>query len=100
MCWSLSRILLLATPCSVARQIPLSMGFSRQEYWDGLPFPAPKESQSIWGENYSYIIKIIKMCHTCVYMSNRFCLYSRVLKEFQTFLDFLMALKEKLKLSS
>ena len=26
---------------TVARQAPLSMGFSRQEYWNGLPFPPP-----------------------------------------------------------
>ena len=30
-----------ATPRTVARQAPLSMGFSRQEYWSGLPFPSP-----------------------------------------------------------
>ena len=30
--------LTLATPQTVARQAPLSMGFSRQEYWSGLPF--------------------------------------------------------------
>ena len=30
-----------ATPESVARQAPLSMEFSRQEYWSGLPFPSP-----------------------------------------------------------
>ena len=30
-----------ATPWTVARQAPLSMGFSRQEYWSGLPFPSP-----------------------------------------------------------
>ena len=30
-----------ATPCTVAHQSPLSMGFSRQEYWSGLPFPSP-----------------------------------------------------------
>ena len=29
-----------ATPESVARQAPLSMEFSRQEYWSGLPFPS------------------------------------------------------------
>ena len=29
------------TPCTVARQAPLSMGFSRQGYWSGLPFPSP-----------------------------------------------------------
>ena len=28
-------------PWTVARQAPLSMGFSRQEYWSGLPFPSP-----------------------------------------------------------
>ena len=31
----------LATPWTVARQVPLSMGFSRLEYWSGLPFPSP-----------------------------------------------------------
>ena len=31
----------LATPWTVARQAPLSMGFFRQEYWSGLPFPFP-----------------------------------------------------------
>ena len=33
--------LTLATPWTVARQAPLSMGFSRQEYWSGVPFPPP-----------------------------------------------------------
>ena len=33
--------LTLATPWNVACQSPLSMGFSRQEYWSGLPFPSP-----------------------------------------------------------
>ena len=31
----------LATPWTVAHQVPLSMGFPRQEYWSGLPFPSP-----------------------------------------------------------
>ena len=38
---SLSRVWLFATPWTVARQAPLSMGFSRQEYWSGLPLPSP-----------------------------------------------------------
>ena len=38
---SLSRVWLFATPWTVAYQAPLSMGFSRQEYWSGLPFPSP-----------------------------------------------------------
>ena len=36
-----SRVRLCATPWTVARQSPLSMGFSRQEYWSGWPFPSP-----------------------------------------------------------
>ena len=31
----------LVIPWAVACQAPLSMGFSRQEYWSGLPFPSP-----------------------------------------------------------
>ena len=38
---SLSHVWLFATPLTVAHQSPLSMGFSRQEYWSGLPFPSP-----------------------------------------------------------
>jgi len=36
-----SHVRLFATPCTVTHQTPLSMGFSRQEYWSGLPFPPP-----------------------------------------------------------
>ena len=42
-CWSLSRVQLLATLWTIAHQAPLSKGFSRQEYWSGLPFPSPGE---------------------------------------------------------
>ena len=37
----LSRVRLFVTPWTIARQAPLSMGFSGQEYWSGLPFPSP-----------------------------------------------------------
>ena len=37
----LSRVRLFVTSWTVARQAPLSMGFSRQEYWSGLPCPPP-----------------------------------------------------------
>ena len=40
-CESLSRVRIFATPWTVAHQAPLFMGFSRQEYWSGLPFPSP-----------------------------------------------------------
>ena len=35
--------LTLVTPCSVAHQAPLSMGFPRQEYWSGLTLPSPRD---------------------------------------------------------
>ena len=38
---SFSHVRLFATPWTVAHQAPLSMGFSRQEHWSGLPFPSP-----------------------------------------------------------
>ena len=37
----LSHVLFIAIAWTVAHQAPLSMGFSRQEYWSGLPFPSP-----------------------------------------------------------
>ena len=38
---SFSHVWLLATPWTAAYQAPLSMGFSRQEYWSGVPLPSP-----------------------------------------------------------
>ena len=38
---SLQSCLTLATPYTADYQVPLSLGFSRQEYWSGLPFPSP-----------------------------------------------------------
>ena len=47
MCVLLSHVRLLVTPWTVACQAPLSMEFSRQEHWSGLPFPSPMhESES------------------------------------------------------
>ena len=40
---SLSRVQLFVTPWTVAYQAPPSMGFPRQEYWSGLPFPSPED---------------------------------------------------------
>ena len=39
----LSRVRLFETPWTVAYQAPLSMRFSRQGYWSGLPFPSPED---------------------------------------------------------
>ena len=38
---SLRHVLLFETPWTIAHQTPLSMGFPRQEYWSGLPYPPP-----------------------------------------------------------
>ena len=40
-CYSLSRVQLFEALWTVTHQAPLSMEFSRQEYWSGLPFPSP-----------------------------------------------------------
>ena len=54
---SLSRVRLLATPRTTAYQAPLSMGFSRQEYWSGVPLPSMKD---LYIENYKTLVKEIK----------------------------------------
>ena len=43
---SLSRVRLLATPWTAAHQAALSLGFSRQEYWSGVPSPSPYKTLS------------------------------------------------------
>ena len=45
---SLSRVQLLATPWTAAYQAPPSMGFSRQEYWSGVPLPSPMHVEHRW----------------------------------------------------
>ena len=46
---SLSRVRLLATPWTAAHQAPPSMGFSRQEYWSGVPLPSPVSEPLVLG---------------------------------------------------
>ena len=43
-----SRVQLCATPWTAAHQDPLSLGFSRQEHWSGLPFPSPMHESEKW----------------------------------------------------
>ena len=47
---SLSRVRLLVTPWTTAYQTPPSMGFSRQEYWSGVPLPSPLGDNSKGGK--------------------------------------------------
>ena len=42
-----SRVRLCATPQTTAHQAPLSLGFSRQEHWSGLPFPSPMHARML-----------------------------------------------------
>ena len=55
---SLSRVRLLGTPWTAAYQAPPSMGFSRQEYWSGVPLPSP-----------------IYVSYTCVCLHTYMCVY-------------------------
>ena len=50
----LSRVQLLATPWTAAYQAPPSMGFSRQEYWSGVPLPSP-----------NYLLKVNIWSYSC-----------------------------------
>ena len=66
---SLSRVRPLATPWTAAYQAPPSMGFSRQEYWSGVPLPSPMT----WAVNsifvclstsHKVVVKRLKECNT------------------------------------
>ena len=52
---SLSRVRLLATPWTAAYQAPPSMGFSRQEYWSGVPLPSLNQTYSLYNTYKAYI---------------------------------------------
>ena len=55
---SLSHVQLFVTPWTVAYQAPPSMGFSRQEYWSGLPFPSARSKRLLisWLQSPSAVI--------------------------------------------
>ena len=86
---SLSCVQLLATTWTVAYQAPLSMGFSRQEYWSGVPMPPPDEKNEVllnmmvWSELYKIQHKakssklpfvFLKHIYTCLYIPKVFTL--------------------------
>ena len=62
---SLSRIRLLATPWTAAYQAPPSMGFSRQEYWSGVPSPSPLK----WYELF-YLLESCGIWNTMIFNEN------------------------------
>ena len=55
---SLSRVRLLATPWTAAYQAPLSMGFSRQEYWSGVPLPSPGNHKNTQSRQWSRSVQV------------------------------------------
>ena len=57
---SLSRVRLFTTPLTVTYQAPPSMGFSKQEYWSGLPFPSPPEVLILPNENIQKSVLSVK----------------------------------------
>ena len=61
---SLSRVRLLAIPWTAAYQAPPSMGFSRQEYWSGLPLPSPSW-QAIYMLTLPIIVLILLLSKSC-----------------------------------
>ena len=52
---SLSPVWLFATPWTAAYQAPPSMGFSRQEYWSGVPLPSPRPSLRTFKDSVSWV---------------------------------------------
>ena len=50
-----SHVRLCATPETAAHQAPLSLGFSRQEHWSGLPFPSPMHESEKWKSSRSVV---------------------------------------------
>ena len=56
----LSCVRLVATPWTSAYQAPLSMGFSRQEYWSGVPLPSPNGISALIKEAMTNLDSILK----------------------------------------
>ena len=55
-----SHVWLCATPQMAAHEAPLSLGFSRQEHWNGLPFPSPMHQSEKW----KWSREVVKSCLT------------------------------------
>ena len=65
---SLSRVRLLATPWTAAYQAPPSMGFSRQEYWSGVPLPSPP-NVTTFPQTDHFSFSLVVLCLEVVYVS-------------------------------
>ena len=92
---SLSHVRLFATPWTVAHQAPLSMVFSRQQYWSGLPFLSPGDLPDPWMEHSSlhlpHCMRILyHLCHlgrNCLYMQCILLIYVTLLPIFSRWVN-------------
>ena len=66
---SLSRVRLLATPWTAAYQAPLSMGFSRQEYWSGVPLSSPIGTIQQYNSTYSLLLFVLLLSYSFISIS-------------------------------
>ena len=78
----LSPVRLFATPWTAAYQAPLSMGFSRQEYWSGVPLPSPTNSHRPTQFHYTNTYKLFIHSLTDEYMHEIcFCFVLNITKK-------------------
>ena len=64
-----SRVQLCATPLTTAHQAPPSLGFSRQEHWNGLPFPSPMYESEKWKWSCSVSVQLFMTPWTAAYQA-------------------------------
>jgi len=77
---SLSRVWLFETPWTAVYQAPLSMGFSRQEYWSGVPLPSPRQYEQSDIKHLPSLGKVTEI-FTCWNVLNLMCLVFPWIKE-------------------
>ena len=70
---SLSHVQLLATPWTAAYQAPPSMGFSRQEYWSGVPLHSPRNKVSSWETSVESRVRSTLQWDSCLFCPSRHC---------------------------
>ena len=98
-----SRVQLLATPWTAAYQAPPSMGFSRQEYWSGVPLPSPLPSIRLylyWCTKTQFIHFDWSMVVPCMSIVLIWCIYAVHQWWVFTFFQFLTHIKTAVSIST
>ena len=89
-----SRVRLFATPWTAASQAPPSMGFSRQEYWSGLPFPSPGDlpdsgiepgSPTLQADAFLALICLYLVVERVTFFFSCMCVHAQLLGHVQLF---------------